>query len=150
MAAGLVSDIRSLDGEKKALVYDNYSKLIAATDTIKSMREKMDPLTPTTSTLTPAIGHIAETASSLTADFQARKTASDRLKEADRNVQNALVRWVLQAPTRIRRLVDDGKTAAAQDDWTRVKACLDKWKDVNGSDEIRQQCLEIIKPLANG
>ncbi|KAI7704945.1 hypothetical protein KC322_g6479, partial [Hortaea werneckii] len=40
---GLVGDIRSLDGEKKALVYDNYSKLIAATDTIRSMREKMDP-----------------------------------------------------------------------------------------------------------
>ncbi len=28
-------EIRSLDGERKALVYDNYSKLIAATDTIK-------------------------------------------------------------------------------------------------------------------
>lgn len=28
-------DIRGLDGERKALVYDNYSKLIAATDTIR-------------------------------------------------------------------------------------------------------------------
>lgn len=31
-------DIRSLDGERKALVYDNYSKLIAATDTIRKVR----------------------------------------------------------------------------------------------------------------
>lgn len=30
-------DIRSLDGEKKALVYDNYSKLITATDTIRKV-----------------------------------------------------------------------------------------------------------------
>ena len=27
--------MRGLDGEKKALVYDNYSRLIAATDTIR-------------------------------------------------------------------------------------------------------------------
>jgi vacuolar protein sorting-associated protein 51 len=33
----LVSDIRNLDGERKALVYDNYSKLITATDTIKKV-----------------------------------------------------------------------------------------------------------------
>ena len=32
--AGLVSDIRGFDGERKALVYDNYSKLIGATDTV--------------------------------------------------------------------------------------------------------------------
>lgn len=33
----LVSEIRGLDGERKALVYDNYSKLIAATDTIQKV-----------------------------------------------------------------------------------------------------------------
>jgi hypothetical protein len=33
----LVSEIRGLDGERKALVYDNYSKLIAATDTIRKV-----------------------------------------------------------------------------------------------------------------
>jgi hypothetical protein len=34
----LVGEIRGLDGERKALVYDNYSKLIAATDTIRKVR----------------------------------------------------------------------------------------------------------------
>ena len=34
----LVEEIRGLDGDRKALVYDNYSKLIAATDTIKTVR----------------------------------------------------------------------------------------------------------------
>ena len=32
-----VVEIRALDGERKALVYDNYSKLIAATDTIRKV-----------------------------------------------------------------------------------------------------------------
>lgn len=63
--AGLVSDVRTLDGEKKALVYDNYSKLIAATDTIRKMRMDMDPLTPATKTLEEGIREIAESARAL-------------------------------------------------------------------------------------
>lgn len=35
--AGLLRDIRGFDGERKALVYDNYSKLIGATDTIRKV-----------------------------------------------------------------------------------------------------------------
>ena len=34
----VLGEIRALDAEKKALVYDNYSKLITATDTIKKVR----------------------------------------------------------------------------------------------------------------
>ncbi|KKY14784.1 hypothetical protein UCDDS831_g07960 [Diplodia seriata] len=67
--SGLVGQIKGLDGERKALVYDNYSKLIAATDTIRKMRTNMDPLTPATSTLSPAISHIAETATALSASI---------------------------------------------------------------------------------
>jgi hypothetical protein len=33
----LVGEIRGLDGDRKALVYDNYSKLISATDTIRKV-----------------------------------------------------------------------------------------------------------------
>jgi len=76
--AGLVSDIRTLDGEKKALVYDNYSKLIAATDTIRKMRTGMDPLTPTTATLAPAIAHIAESARALSAGHRDAATTSKK------------------------------------------------------------------------
>lgn len=34
----VVGEVRALDAEKKALVYDNYSKLIAATETIRKVR----------------------------------------------------------------------------------------------------------------
>ncbi|EDN97327.1 hypothetical protein SS1G_11852 [Sclerotinia sclerotiorum 1980 UF-70] len=59
---GVLTDIRALDAEKKALVYDNYSKLITATETIRKMRTNMDPLNPMASTLDPAIASIYERA----------------------------------------------------------------------------------------
>lgn len=36
----MIRDIRVLDGERKALVYDNYGRMISATDTIKNVRKK--------------------------------------------------------------------------------------------------------------
>lgn len=33
----VVGEVRALDAEKKALVYDNYSKLITATETIRKV-----------------------------------------------------------------------------------------------------------------
>lgn len=35
----VVGEVRALDAEKKALVYDNYSKLIDATETIRKVRK---------------------------------------------------------------------------------------------------------------
>lgn len=142
--AGLVSDIRSLDGEKKALVYDNYSKLITATDTIRSMREKMDPLTPTTSTLTPAIGHIAETAGSLTRELRAADVGDVRGKQAQRKRQQEVVRWVLGAPERIGRLKEEGKEHEARQEWGKVSGLLAKWEGVKGAEEVRQACLDVL------
>jgi hypothetical protein len=52
---GLVGEIRGLDGEKKALVYDNYSKLIRATETIRRVRI--------------FIAHFGRTMGTLTFDF---------------------------------------------------------------------------------
>lgn len=140
--AGLVSEIRSLDGEKKALVYDNYSKLIAATDTIKNMRERMDPLTPTTSTLTPAIGHIAEVAAGLSSELKKSHAASGadtELLKKQRD-EKATVRWVLDAPGRLRMLMENNQREEAEKQWTDVSKLLAKWNGVRGVDEIRKAC----------
>nr|POF15034.1 vacuolar protein sorting-associated protein 51 like [Quercus suber] len=96
--SGLASAIRSLDGEKKALVYDNYSRLIAATDTIRSMREKMDPLTPGTSELVGQIGRITEMAEGLAGRMRLLNGRGEGGKE---QAQRNTVRWVLDAPRRI-------------------------------------------------
>lgn len=40
---GVLREIGALEAEKKALVYDNYSKLISATEMIGRLRGGMDP-----------------------------------------------------------------------------------------------------------
>ncbi|KAF4308614.1 vacuolar protein sorting-associated protein 51 [Botryosphaeria dothidea] len=153
--SGLVSQIKGLDGERKALVYDNYSKLIAATDTIRKMRTNMDPLTPATSTLSPAISHIAETAAALSASITEHampKSRSSSPLSADggnkkideKERQRQTVRWVLDAPRRLRAKTADGKVDEAKKDWEEIKGLLEKWDGVKGVEEVRIACEEAL------
>lgn len=152
--AGLVNEIKGLDGERKALVYDNYSKLIKATDTIGKMRDNMDPLTPATSTLSPAVAHIAETARGLVAKAGDGKGG----KEVDvcedgeevgkaRRRQRDTVRWVLGTPSRLGVMLDEGKVEDAKRDWEEIRGILQKWRDVAGVEELRDKCEKVMSKV---
>ena len=139
--AGLVSEVRGLDGERKALVYDNYSKLIAATDTIRKMRTNMDPLTPTTSTLTPAINHIAETATTLSESLRKQGSAPDVASQTAKKQQDQqqTVRWALAAPDRIQKLVAQGRREDAKLEWEELSHLLGNWEGVEGVKALRER-----------
>lgn len=144
--AGLVSEIRTLDGEKKALVYDNYSKLIAATDTIRKMRTNMDPLTPATATLTPAIAHIAETATALSESLKKQHVNTGGDSERQKRLeQKEFVKWVLDAPDRLSRLVKEGRREEAEGEWSRVLTLLEKWDAVPGVNDVRSSCEKAME-----
>lgn len=109
----------------------------------------MDPLTPTTSTLSPAISHIAETAASLAASLQDRSIQGEEGTEHEddeavrKRRQRETVRWVLAAPGRLRGLVEGGRRQEAAEDWEEVRRLLERWKGVEGADEVKEQCLKI-------
>ena len=138
----LINDIRGLDGERKALVYDNYSKLIAATDTIRRMRASMEPLTPTTSTLEPAVSHIEGVSRGL---VEGMRAASPRPSVAKGDMKGVkTVKWSLAAPERIRALVEDGRRDEAEKVLERLKELCDKWDGVVGVDSLRKKGEEAL------
>lgn len=114
------------------------------------MRMNMDPLTPATSTLSPAISHIAETAASLAIAFQDRSSAlkpqegDADSRNARRRQEQATVRWVLAAPTRLGALLEAGKEEEANDEWAEVQRLLVKWDGVVGVEEVRDNCVKVM------
>ncbi len=114
------------------------------------MQANMDPLTPTSSTLSPAISHIAETAASLAKSLQARTAASREAARAaparidTREKQKQLVKWVLDAPQRLKALIEDRKSEEADAQWQEVCRLLDKWKGVGGVEDVRRQCEQAM------
>lgn len=147
--SGLVGDIRGLDGEKKALVYDNYSKLIDATDTIRRMRGDMEPLTPMTESLNESVSGIVEKAGKwddgLNESRDRERSMRNEMKREnfeinDRQKQVKTVKWVLDTPRRLRMLAGKGRRADAEDDWASIKHLLNIWEGVRGVPDLRKEC----------
>ncbi|KZF21822.1 hypothetical protein L228DRAFT_160639 [Xylona heveae TC161] len=157
--ARLVNEIRSLDGERKALVYDNYSKLITATDTIRKMRSEMEPLTPSTSTLSPAIAHIAAVSEALAASLHAHAPPPTESvgvgKEAEQNTHavggtdqekaRQTVRWVLNTPFLLQQMISEGRSDEADREWEDVRKLLDKWNGTPGVEKVRKECESVLR-----
>jgi hypothetical protein len=146
------AETRALNAEKKALVYDNYSKLIAATETIRRMRANMDPLNPMASTLDPAIAYIYERADAVKSELRASLSAGQRAEaemseeekaRAAKRVRSIeLVRQVLDTPERLRRLVAEGKVEEAKKEWEAPLKTLEKWKaEALGGVDV-QNCID--------
>lgn len=115
----------------------------------------MDPLTPATSTLSPAVSHIAETAAFLATAFRDRSSGSNiegvegggESKNARRRQEQATVRWVLAAPTRLRAMLEAGEEEEEEEaakEWGEVQRLLGKWEGVAGVEELRSTCVKVM------
>jgi len=123
------------------------------------MRTNMDPLAPTTHTLSPAIAHIAETAASLSSSIHSLPRQPQGLgievrvdaeeEEAERTEQKKkekeTVRWVLDTPRRLKALIEADKEEEAEREWEEVSRILDKWTNVPGVKDLRLACEEIME-----
>ena len=148
--SNLISEIRSLDGEKKALVYDNYSKLITATDTIRKMRDNMGPLMPDDSRLNDDIANIARSAESLAVRPQLDPSRHEQWKaevdsKAKKRQEVETVKWVLDAPRRLKALREGGKVRDADEQWKEVKRLLELWRGAGDAEEIMNECTNVME-----
>ena len=112
----------------------------------------MDPLAPTTSTLSPAISHIAETARSLAGSLQERSpsenaiptTEREKADEVSKRKQQDTVSWVLGAPKRLQLMLNDGKRKEAETEWTEIENLLKAWRGTPGVQELTEHGLKIM------
>lgn len=148
--ASLVSEIRNLDGERKALVYDNYSKLITATQTIGTMRRSMDDSDGgslrSISMLGPAIDGVAKSAAELTKSNRGDcvTTPDQRAAQREENLKRKTVRWILGSATRLQKSLDRGERDEAEADWKEVRDVLEKWEGVKGCAELKAACEAVM------
>jgi hypothetical protein len=151
MYTRVLGEMRALDAERKALVYDNYSKLISATETIRKMRATMDPLGPVVAgTLAPAVERIYEQATEMRDRARGRvekprqESKDDGEQDSSRSAARTreLALMVLATPARLRKLVEEGKIEEARQTWEMPRRLLEKWKERGiGGDDV-DACLE--------
>jgi vacuolar protein sorting-associated protein 51 len=154
----LVSEIKNLDGERKALVYDNYSKLITATQTIGTMRRSMDEAgggsLRSIGMLGPAIDAVARSAAELsrgTDDGEISRKREQKASAKEERSKRETVRWVLSTPARLQKSLQAEQREEAEADWNEVQEVLGKWKEVQGAAELQAACKQVMsQPLPDG
>lgn len=112
----------------------------------------MDPLQPTTSTLEPAIAHIAEVSTTLISTLSERRRSSAISKvPADPKHHKyttkekiEIITWIRKSPLTIKTLVEQNKLDEAVQNWKLIEALLEKWIAVKGVAEIRDDCMKYI------
>lgn len=159
--SALVSEIRNLDGERKALVYDNYSKLIKAVGTIAEMQKGMHKREPDRLTALgihkdpePGLDGVEKLGEKLDAlletvkqlgPAQQREEDTKKLVEArEKRRQRETVRWALDAPSRIQGMLSREDHERAEKEYHSVLRLLDQWKGVVGVDELRAKCEQVM------
>ena len=75
----LATDIRSLDSDMQMLVYENYSKFISATDTIRTMKANVEDMESRMTGLLDDISGVEKTAEELNERLSARQADIEKL-----------------------------------------------------------------------
>jgi hypothetical protein len=107
------------------LVYENYNKFISATDTIRSMRSKVDGMESKMADVKVSIGHIAENNSALDDKMEARRTRFDELNTV-RDVMSKLGQ-VFEIPNKCKMAVERGSLEVAVKYIASSKAFLEAY-----------------------
>lgn len=94
----------------------------------------MDPLTPATTTLLPAISHIASVSASLVETVHVHEKPSSTAASQAAAKRKATLQYVLATPERLQKLLDGGKRDEAASEWALVKKSVGQWKGVRKED----------------
>lgn len=156
--SSLVSEVKNLDGERKALVYDNYSMLITATETIGTMRKSMDDENGgggglrSINRIAPAVDDVVRSAAGLSKNSSRSNNDDINIHQQRHQTRQELskhdtVKWVLDTPARLSKTLASGLRPEAERDWHEIRSLLtDKWKAVRGAAELTDTCEKTMAP----
>ena len=140
--AALVGEIQTLDGDMQMLVYDNYERFIAATDTIRDMRSNVEGMEGQMERLLQGMERVEGASESVNERLSVHRQEVERLHGVGTLLQK--IRVVQELPAKLRRcLQHDALTLAAR--WyLDAKPVLDRY----GSSSFAKVAAEVEDVVA--
>jgi len=143
----IVRQIQGLDSDMQTLVYENYNKFIAATETIRKMRVDFRSMEDEMEQLASSMSSITTFSSQISEKLRTRRQDVARLSSAHSTLQK--LQFVLELPNKLTESIADGRTAQAVEDWLRAERALTHYKDMASFAGIQEDCEKIMKDLKN-
>ncbi|KAJ3279298.1 Vacuolar protein sorting-associated protein 51 [Borealophlyctis nickersoniae] len=142
----LVSEIKELDGDMKTLVYENYNKFIAATDTIRKMKVNVENMESEMDMLSKNVEKITQAASTINQGLAEQRTKIHQLS----GVHNLLkkLNFVFELPTRLNQCVQKKLYAQAVRYYSRTSNLLSHYRHLAVFKTIEDECKVIMDGVA--
>ncbi|KAI9283809.1 hypothetical protein BC943DRAFT_327099 [Umbelopsis sp. AD052] len=138
----LVTEIRELDGDMKTLVYENYSKFISATDTIRKMKSNVEDMETEMDRLRDHMSKVTAHSSTIDKELAPRR---DKIRQLD-GVHNLLkkLQFIFELPNRLQQCYNTGAYPQAVRYWARTTHLFDHYQQLTVFHNIENECKDIM------
>eukprot|EP00605_Chrysophyceae_sp_TOSAG23-4_P000340 GSChrysophyteH1.ASY1.ANO1.387.1 assembled CDS len=133
----LVHDIRTLDSDMQMLVYENYNKFIAATETIRRMKSNVEAMDADMNTVKAKMGIISSGSESLDTSLDSKNRRVQKLVK----VQSLLKRleFLSELPETLTKMIESGQYDSAVQLYRRTNRVLTRYGNVLSFKNIQQR-----------
>ena len=125
--AEMAGEIRSLDSDMQMLVYENYSKFIVATDTIRRMKSNVEGMEAKMEELRVTVASTAERSEAVNARLGAHRDQVEQLSGVRGLISK--LQAVFELPRKMRTCLDRGAVALAVRYYAAAAPLLRKYGD---------------------
>jgi hypothetical protein len=141
----LVTEIKSLDSDMQMLVYENYNKFISATDTIRSMKEKVEGMEDQMNQLASNMETIIESNRSISSNVSGRRGQLEKLN----GVRKLLVKlqFLFELPTKLQKCIEAGEHEKAVTYYAAATSILKHYGHLASFQSIHDEAVDIMTRL---
>lgn len=139
-------EIKQLDNDMQHLVYENHSKFITASDTIKNMKSDFQSMEDRMRALADKMSDITDSSDSINSALSKRKQQIAKLS----GVHNLLkkLQFLFELPKRLKKCIDMKAYGQAVHYYTKASHLLEQYQHIQSFEGIRQDCEKIMKDLS--
>ena len=144
----VVRQIHSLDSDMQTLVYENYNKFIAATDTIKKMRVDFKTTDDDMAELEDKMAAITKQSARVSDSLRDRRQRTAQLAATHGLLKK--MEFLFELPEKLKECIADKDYALGVKYYVRAQKVLDQYDHMPSFSGIQTDCAEIMVQLRSG
>ncbi|EPZ31819.1 hypothetical protein O9G_000298 [Rozella allomycis CSF55] len=145
----LDQQIKRFEVDTKTLVYDNYTRFIKATDTISDMKNDVEQMEKSMTSLLTQMNEMSQDSSAIHERFSERRVRINQLCEAQNMVKKRLqIQYILELPTYLQRNISKKSSwKALVHNYSWMMDSLQNKDHIDSFAKIKREATEIIAPI---
>ncbi|KAI8385779.1 Vps51/Vps67-domain-containing protein [Blakeslea trispora] len=142
---GAPVEIREIDGDMKTLVYENYSKFISATDTIRRMKSNVENMESEMARLSDNVAQISIQSKTIHQELSGDRKKIQQLS----NIHNSLKRlqFVFDLPNRLQYCLNKKNHTQAVKYYSKASKLLNHYQHMAAFKGIERDCAQIMEKV---